>query len=164
LVFEAGSVKVRVMWPGKTRNEAARRLEKMYVDKINRLGSLDVVVTRTAKGISEKESDLIKKMEAESLEQHLHRDSEYIVCLSDAGEEMNSREFSQLMREVGQSSSKRMVFLVGGFLGFHSSLIEKADLIISLSRMTFSHDLCRILLLEQIYRSMSEWKGRKYAK
>jgi 23S rRNA (pseudouridine1915-N3)-methyltransferase len=157
-------VKVRVMWPGKTRNKAARSLEEMYVDKINHLGRCEVMVTRTAKGISEKESEIIKKVEADGMEQHLRQDNQYVVCLSDGGRPMNSREFADLLADIPLSSSKGMVFLVGGFLGLHQSLIKKADLVLSLSRMTFSHELSRIMLLEQIYRSMSVLKGHKYAK
>ena len=157
-------MKVRVMWPGKTRNQAAGSLEKIYLEKINHLGRCEVFVTRTTKGISEKESEVIKKVEADGMEQHLRRGSEYIVCLSDGGRQMNSREFADLLADIPLRYSKGITFLVGGFLGLHQNLMKKADLVLSLSRMTFSHELSRIMLLEQIYRSMSVLKGRKYAK
>lgn len=62
------------------------------------------------------------------------------------------------------SSSRPTAFIVGGFAGLASELMDKVHLQLSLSRMTFSHELCRVALLEQIYRALTVLKGRHYAK
>jgi 23S rRNA (pseudouridine1915-N3)-methyltransferase len=61
-------------------------------------------------------------------------------------------------------SARTVAFVVGGFLGLDPRVLDKAHARVSLSRMTFSHELCRIVLMEQIYRSISILKGRQYAK
>jgi 23S rRNA (pseudouridine1915-N3)-methyltransferase len=157
-------LKTRILWPGKTRDRALEKLEEIYLEKINHLGSCEVVVTRAAKGINEKESERIMKMEADGLERQLRRSHEYVVCLSDRGRPLSSQGFTDLLADIPLKLSKKVVFIVGGFLGLHKSLLDSSDLILSLSRMTFSHELCRLMLLEQIYRSMSVIKGHKYAK
>jgi len=61
-------------------------------------------------------------------------------------------------------SPRPTAFVVGGFAGLEAGVLERADLRLSLSRMTFSHELCRVALLEQIYRALTILKGKRYAK
>lgn len=157
-------MKVRFVWPGKTQNAAIRSLEEFYVGRTNNLVKCEVVVTKAVKGIGEKEAALIKRREAEEIEKHLRPDSEFLVCLSQDGKRMSSGDFSNFLGDISQGVSKGVTFVVGGFLGLDRGLVEKADMVLSLSRMTFSHELSRIMLLEQIYRAMSILKGLKYAK
>jgi 23S rRNA (pseudouridine1915-N3)-methyltransferase len=153
---------LKVMWPGKTRNRSLRELQKMYLEKIGRLGRCVLVETKEARGLTEKESEKIMEIEAAGLEMHLEEG--YIICLSDKGKEMSSDEFAGFMQEVGSSSNRCVTFIVGGFLGLADRILRKANFLLSLSRMTFSHELTRIVLLEQIYRSLTIIQGRRYAK
>jgi 23S rRNA (pseudouridine1915-N3)-methyltransferase len=77
---------------------------------------------------------------------------------------MSSVELAQFLKTVSSSSAQVVTFVVGGFLGLEERILKRADALLSLSRMTFSHELSRVMLLEQIYRALMIIKGRQYAK
>ena len=87
-----------------------------------------------------------------------------MISLEDKGKEMTSREFARFLGSREHDSGKPLAFVVGGFLGLADRLTENADMRLSLSRMTFSHELVRVLLLEQVYRALTVIRGRHYAK
>jgi len=122
----------------------------------------ELIETKTAKGISEKFAQKIMDIEAAELEKHFKND--YIICLFHEGKEMNSNEFARFLRKIPSSSTRAITFVVGGFLGLEERILKRADALLSLSRMTFSHELIRIMLLEQIYRSLMIIQGRQYIK
>jgi len=153
---------VRILWPGKTRTPAFRELEDFYAKRIRALCPLDIVATAEARGLDERAGEKIKEIEAKGLEKHFKDD--YIVCLIDEGRDMSSEEFARFFERRAAGPHKSVTFVVGGFLGLARRILDRADLRMSVSKMTFSHELCRIMLMEQIYRSMSIVKGRAYAK
>ena len=153
---------VKLLWPGKMKSVEAAGLQAHYLQRISRLNPVRLIETPTPRGLHEKQSGKILDLEAEGLEKHL--DNDYIVCLFDRGQEMNSAELARFFERRAAESTRSVAFLVGGFLGLAPRILDRADLKLSLSRMTFSHELCRIMLLEQIYRAFSLMKGRSYAK
>ena len=155
-------MKILLVWPGKTRNVNYRTLQREYLEKIKPLAQVSLIETPEARGLEEKWADKILEKEARGLEKYV-RDG-YIICLSDAGKELNSKEFADLIESKAMNQGGQLVFLVGGFLGLSPRIMEKADLKLSLSRMTFSHELARTILLEQIYRALSLIKGYAYPK
>ena len=155
-------MKLKIVWPGTTKSREYRSLQERYLEKINRMASCELVQTKEARGIEEKYSEKIKEIEAKSLEKHLRDD--YIICLFEGGKEMSSADFARFLRDAASNSGRCVTFVVGGFLGLSKRILERANTILSLSKMTFSHELSRIILLEQIYRALSVLKGRHYAK
>jgi 23S rRNA (pseudouridine1915-N3)-methyltransferase len=153
---------IRALWPGRTKTAAVRDLEAFYLRRIRGLMPCEIVETETARGLAEKASDRILEIEARGLEKRLKDD--YIVCLFDRGREMDSTEFARFLADRAVSGTRSLAFLAGGFLGLSSRILERSDFRLSLSRMTMSHELCRAVLLEQIYRGVSFMKGRSYAK
>jgi 23S rRNA (pseudouridine1915-N3)-methyltransferase len=104
----------------------------------------------------------ILAIEAIGLEKHVKDD--YIICLFNKGEEMDSEEFAHFLQEKGANASNAITFIVGGFLGLADTITRQAHFLLSLSKMTFSHELTRVILLEQIYRSLTIIHRRQYAK
>lgn len=155
-------MKLKILWPGKTRNREIRSLQEVYLRKINQLAPCELIQTKEAKGIPEKFANKIKEIEASGLEKNFKDD--YIICLFDEGKEMSSIDFARFLEKIASNSSRGMTFVVGGFLGLEERILKRADFILSLSRMTFSHELSRIMILEQIYRSLATMKRRQYAK
>jgi 23S rRNA (pseudouridine1915-N3)-methyltransferase len=155
-------MKITIVWPGRTRNRDIQKVQDYYIGKISRLSKCELVITKEARGIDEKNEKKIKATEAEGLEKHFGND--YIICLTDKGREMNSMEFARFLNDLRIRSGRGVLFVVGGFLGLDERLLKRADLRFSLSKMTFSHELIRPVLLEQIYRSLTIMKGKKYAK
>ncbi len=121
-----------------------------------------MIETKEARGFSDKNGQKIKEIEADALEKHIKDD--YIICLFDRGKEMNSEEFARFLEQTGTNAAGCITFVIGGFLGLADRILKRADLLLSLSKMTFSHELTRVILLEQIYRSLTIMKGRHYAK
>jgi 23S rRNA (pseudouridine1915-N3)-methyltransferase len=153
---------VKLLWPGKMKSPFAAGLQTHYLERISALNPVRLIETPTPKGLDEKHAGKILALEAEGLEKHLNND--YIVCLFDRGQDMSSVDLAGFFERRAADATRSVAFLVGGFLGLAPRLLDRADLKLSLSRMTFSHELCRIMLLEQIYRAFSLMKGRSYAK
>ncbi|SVA16782.1 uncharacterized protein METZ01_LOCUS69636, partial [marine metagenome] len=85
--------------------------------------------------------------------------NDFIVILEETGKNISTNQFKDL---IFNSSAKKIVFLIGGTSGFNKTFIEKADLVISLSKMTLTHSFAAIILLEQIYRSATIKLGHPY--
>jgi 23S rRNA (pseudouridine1915-N3)-methyltransferase len=155
-------MKLKILWPGRTKNKDLQGLQNFYLERIQALASCQVIETPEARGLKERFSEKILDREARGLEKQFQDD--YIVCLSDEGKEMTSRELARLFERCSMGSVRTLTFVVGGFLGVAKRILDRADLRLSLSKMTFSHELCRVMLLEQIYRAISIMKGSQYAK
>jgi 23S rRNA (pseudouridine1915-N3)-methyltransferase len=153
--------RLRILWPGKTRSREWRALQEFYLTRIRQLEPCDLVEVKEARGLEDRQAEKIMQIEAKNLEKHLRDD--YIICLFDRGKEMSSTELAQFIGER-MASPRPTAFVVGGFAGLAAGLLEKANLHLSLSRMTFSHELCRVALLEQVYRAFTILKGKHYAK
>jgi 23S rRNA (pseudouridine1915-N3)-methyltransferase len=153
---------LRIIWPGKTRDENLRRLQEHYLGRIRGIGRCEIIETREAKGIEEKDKDRILAVEAEGLEKQFKDD--YIICLFDKGKEMTSLDLAKFLEGHSTGSSRPLTFVVGGFMGLAGRILKRSDFLLSLSRMTFSHELSRVILLEQLYRSLTMIKGQHYAK
>jgi len=153
--------RLRILWPGKTRSREWRALQEFYLARIRQIEPCDLVEVREARGLEDREAKKIMQIEAKNLEKHLRDD--YIICLFDRGKEMSSMELARLIGER-MASPRPTAFVVGGFAGLAAGVLERANLHLSLSRMTFSHELCRVALLEQVYRALTILKGKRYAK
>jgi 23S rRNA (pseudouridine1915-N3)-methyltransferase len=154
-------MQLKIIWPGKTKDREWRALEEFYLGRIGQLRHCALIETREAKGLGDRQAERIKDIEAKGLEKHFQDD--YIVCLFEKGAEMNSEDFARFLEKLAVSS-KPVTFVVGGFAGLAERVLRRADFLLSLSRMTFSHELSRVVLLEQIYRALTIEKGMHYAK
>ncbi len=155
-------MRLRFLWPGKTKNPDLRGLQGFYESRIRPLAAVEVIETREARGLEDRHAGRIKDLEARGLEKHL--DDAYVICLDGHGKEMTSDDFARFLRGREQDSGQPLAFVVGGFLGLADRLVERADMRMSLSRLTFSHELARVVLLEQVYRALTIVRGRHYAK
>jgi 23S rRNA (pseudouridine1915-N3)-methyltransferase len=153
---------IRFLWPGRTRQPELRAAVEFYAARIRPLAGCEIVETRAARGLKEENAERIKSLEADGLEKYT--EGAYIICLSDTGIKMTSNEFARFLRGREETSGRRPCFVVGGFLGLAGRILERADTRLSLSPMTFSHELCRVMLLEQVYRALTINRGRHYAK
>jgi len=155
-------MELRFIWPGKTKNPGAKTLQEFYLGRIRPMASCRVHETRETRGLEERAATKILDVEARGIEDRL--DGGYVVCLVDDGKEMTSVEFARFLAKRADTPARPPAFVVGGFLGLAGRILERADLRLSLSRMTFSHEMARVVLLEQVYRSLTIMKGTHYAK
>jgi 23S rRNA (pseudouridine1915-N3)-methyltransferase len=87
---------------------------------------------------------------------------DYLILLDEKGKKYSSRDFAQFLNKFLISGHKRIILLIGGAFGFHTSVVARAKEKISLSDMTFSHDMVRLFLLEQLYRAGTILKNEPY--
>lgn len=107
------------------------------------------------------DGQLMRNEEAKLILAKLNPD-DYLVLLDERGEQFSSVAFSRWMETRLSDSRRRMVFLIGGAFGFSNEVYQRANAQISLSKMTFSHQMVRLFFLEQLYRAMTIIKGESY--
>ncbi|MCK4550900.1 MAG: 23S rRNA (pseudouridine(1915)-N(3))-methyltransferase RlmH [Candidatus Aenigmarchaeota archaeon] len=128
--------------------------ENEYVSRINHFAKIEVLEIKEDKSKHSKE---VMKKEAEKIKAAL-KGAEYIV-LDMVGENTTTEQFTAILKD-----NKDMVFVIGGAFGLDEAIKKGAKKRISLSKMTFTHQIARVLLLEQIYRAQTIMNGRKYHK
>lgn len=113
---------------------------------------------KKTKKIPEKEQ---RKLEGEKLLKWL-QPSDYVVLLDDKGKQFSSKEFATYMEKRAVSATKQLVFVVGGPYGFSQEVRERANETVSLSKMTFTHQMVRLVFTEQLYRAMTILHNEPY--
>ncbi len=150
--------KIRVLWFGKNKFKALDTLERDYEIKIGKIISFSIYqLTKISKSLSEEK--LITE-EGKIILKKISKD-DFIILLDEKGKEFDSKKFSEFLKEK-ISLSKRITFIVGSFHGVSEDIKKRADFKLSLSKMTLSNYIARIVLLEQIFRAMTIIKGMEY--
>lgn len=151
-------MRLRIICEGKTKDEHLRALQSDYAARIGHFAGLEIeeihaAGRRTDNQLSGAERRMLEKAKGGKR-----------VVLDPRGREWTSAEFAQWMGASATQGTREMVFLVGGPAGFSQVFRKKADLLLSLSRMTLTRDWARTLLLEQIYRSFTIGLGYPYSR
>lgn len=154
-------MQISILGIGETKSQYLKEGEK---DFLKRLKHYCPVNTQWIRGNTKRSSSGVQLTEeAKLLETKLNGD-EYLVILDVRGEQMSSETFSKRLERWRIESRRKVCFIIGGPNGIAPALLKKADLVISLSKMTFTHDMVRLILLEQLYRAFTILKGEKYHK
>lgn len=146
---------------GKTNDERFRSLIDEYVARVNHYMPFTIEVIPELKQAKNLSFDQQKEREAEML-QKAFKPGDYIVLLDEHGRERRSMDFAQWMQKKMAAGPRRLVFVVGGPYGFAKQIHQLAQEEISLSQMTFSHQMIRLLFVEQIYRAMTILHNEPY--
>ena len=154
-------MKVKLVIIGKTEESYLITGMKEYESRIARYLSLEVVEIPGLKNASHLGKQEWKAKEAAKI-LPVFTTSDIIILLDEKGKEMNSVEFSSFLNQKFSSGSKNLVFVVGGPFGFDESVEKKAHFRLSLSQMTFSHQMVRLFFIEQLYRALSILRGESY--
>ena len=131
-----------------------------YVQRSRRYLSFDLEVIPELKNTKSLTQSNQKEMEAEQILKRL-QPSDTVVLLDEHGKEYRSIEFARWIEKL-QQTARSLVFIIGGPYGFAASVYERSDAKLSLSKMTFSHQMIRLLFVEQIYRACTIIKGEPY--
>ncbi|MDE5823820.1 MAG: 23S rRNA (pseudouridine(1915)-N(3))-methyltransferase RlmH, partial [Lachnospiraceae bacterium] len=124
---------------------------------------IEVADEKTPDKASEMLEDQIKQREAERILKNI-RENEYCIALAIDGKKRDSVNLAEHIEQLGLCGKSNLVFVIGGSLGLHDSVIQRADEKLSFSDMTFPHQLMRVILIEQIYRCYRIINGQKYHK
>lgn len=137
-----------------------------YEKRLTRYVKLDVVEVadeKTLDGASEKEEERIREKEGERLLRQIKED-DHVVALAISGKQYDSLAFARRLDGFALCGRSRVVFVIGGSLGLSEQVLARADEELSFSKMTFPHQLMRVILLEQIYRGYRIIRGEPYHK
>ena len=154
-------MKIMLLVVGKTTNQHLNILIKDYQQRIGHYLTFEMKIIpelKTAKNLSASQQ---KDKEGELILQQL-QPNDFLVLLDERGKEYRSIEFAAFLGKQCTLSHKRMVFLIGGPYGFSQSVYDRSNSMLSLSRMTFSHQMIRLLFIEQLYRALTIQNGEPY--
>jgi 23S rRNA (pseudouridine1915-N3)-methyltransferase len=146
---------------GKTDNSFVAEGYEEYFKRIKRYLKFEFKVIRDIKNSGSLDENVQKKMEGEKILEGI-TSSDIIVLLDENGKEFSSREFAGFISKQMNASVKNLVFIVGGPYGFSEEVYKRANYKISLSRMTFSHQLIRLIFAEQLYRAFAIINNEPY--
>jgi len=154
-IIAVGKIKEKYLVEGI--KEYSKRLSKY-----TKLNIIEVPDEHAPENLSKKEMNIIKDKEGEKIESKI-KDS-YVIALAIKGVMFSSEELANKIEDIKTYNSSQITFIIGGSLGLSNSVLKKADLIMSFSEMTFPHQLMRLILLEQVYRSFRINSNEPYHK
>lgn len=159
-------MKITILCVGKIKEKFYRDAIFEYEKRLSRYCKLEIIEVADEKTPDQAGHSLeqqIKKKEAERMEKYL-KEGAFICALAIEGKQLDSVEFSEKIERLGTGGISHIIFLIGGSLGMTDALLERADMKLSFSKMTFPHQLMRVILLEQIYRAYRIMNKEPYHK
>ncbi|MFY7991171.1 MAG: 23S rRNA (pseudouridine(1915)-N(3))-methyltransferase RlmH [Fluviicola sp.] len=152
---------VTLLCIGKTGKSFLEEGEKEYLKRLSHYISFELKILPDIKQAKNMSEEQIKQKEAELFLEKIQT-GDTVFLLDEQGKEYGSVAFAQFLQEQFNRGGKHIYFLVGGPYGFHTSLYARTQGKISLSKMTFSHQMIRMFFIEQMYRAMTILKGEPY--
>ncbi|MFN8238208.1 MAG: 23S rRNA (pseudouridine(1915)-N(3))-methyltransferase RlmH [Chitinophagales bacterium] len=152
-------MKIEIWWIGKTFQDFTQKGYTEFLKRVERFTPVSIVEIPEVKGPSS--PLVIKQQEAAKILAKLKPD-DILVLLDENGKSLSSVEFAQFIFHKENTSTKKLIFLIGGAWGFDEKIYARANDKISLSKMTFSHQLIRLIFMEQLYRAYTILHGFPY--
>lgn len=154
-------MEIKFIVVGKTDAEYLKSGEKEYVKRLKHYTKMTYLTIPDIKNVQKLTEQQRKEKEGEFILKALEP-NDFVILLDEAGRSKTSKQLSQLIEQHQLQSTKCLVFIVGGAYGFSQEVYEKANQKISLSPMTFSHQMVRLFFLEQLYRAHTILRGEPY--
>lgn len=147
-------MKILFLVIGKTDSREMASLISEYIGRISHFVSFEMTCIQDLKSTKSLSTDLQKEKEGKLIANHIQK-GDYVVLLDENGKEYSSRAFSSYLDRLFVMGSRRLVFVIGGPYGFSDEVYKLSDAKVSLSKMTFSHQMVRLLFVEQFYRGLA---------
>ena len=154
-------MQVDLIWVGKARDKLSDELFERYLQRLSRLVRVETAHVAEARGKG-RSRDEIRRVEGQRLREALARREGRVVALDERGRSFTTRELAMRLGGHEDRGLKRVSFVIGGAEGLEPELVKEADEVLSLSPLTFPHELARVLLAEQLYRCWSLRAGHPY--
>lgn len=149
---------IRLILVGKTTTPFVKEGFDVYVKRLKHYYKFEVLELPDGKL---KDPEKQKEVEAQTILKSIRPD-DFLVILDEKGVNPTSREFAQFLQKKMNAGTKQLVLLVGGAFGFTKEVYDRADFQLSFSKMTFSHEMIRLFIAEQVYRAFTILKGESY--
>jgi 23S rRNA (pseudouridine1915-N3)-methyltransferase len=154
-------MKLVVICLGKTRERFIQEGIAKYLRYLKPYTDIELRELKEEKIHDLRDAPIIRKREADKIFKAVPSGT-FLAALDERGREFTSHEFAHFLNDRIESRIREMVFVFGGAMGLDESITEKADKVIAMSRWTFTHEMARLVLLEQIYRAFTIIKGKPY--
>ncbi len=154
-------MKISLYVIGKTNFAFVREGLELYIKRLKRYLKFEIIELPDVKGAKNRSPKEIKELEGAIFLKKIPQEA-HIILLDENGKEFSSRQFASEIEQKILHSVKHLVFVVGGAYGFSVEMYTKAKSKISLSKMTFSHQIIRLIFIEQIYRAFTIIQGEPY--
>ncbi|MEZ4907267.1 MAG: 23S rRNA (pseudouridine(1915)-N(3))-methyltransferase RlmH [Saprospiraceae bacterium] len=146
---------------GKNQFSFVEEAIDIYQKRLNHYCNFSVIYLDNIKISNKINPDIVKEKEAEKLIEKFS-DNDFIILLDENGREFNSIEFADYIEKKMIYNDKKLKFVIGGAFGFSAKIKQRADALVSLSKMTFSHQIIRTIFMEQLYRAFTIIRNEKY--
>ena len=154
-------MKITLLCIGKTDDKFIQEGIDKYLKRLKHYITFRIVVIPDIKNVKNLSESQQKEKEAEAFKKHIST-LDHVVLLDERGKEYRSLEFSSFIEKKMVAGVQHVVFLIGGPYGFSDEIKQRANSFVSLSKMTFSHQMVRLFFVEQIYRAFTIMKGEPY--
>ena len=154
-------MKIQLLLIGKTGFRFISEGMEEYIKRIRRYVDFSLQVIPDLKGTASRSIDQVKEEEGKKILKALNP-GDHVILLDERGKDPDSFEFARLLEKRMLASVKSLVFVIGGSYGFSEEVYKRGNSMLSLSKMTFSHQLIRVLFLEQLYRGFTILRGEPY--
>lgn len=154
-------MKITLLTVGKTDRDWVKQGLDIYVSRLSHYIPFSITEIPELKKVAALTKEQIKNKEGELILKNI-RPADDVILLDERGKEFSSMEFAKILQDKISYVGKDIVFVIGGAYGFSEDVYRRTDSKISLSRMTFSHQMVRAIFTEQLYRAFTIMKGEPY--
>ncbi len=159
-------MKITVITVGKIKEKYLKDAIAEYSKRLSKYCKLEIVEVadeKTPDNASETVEEQIRDKEAERIMKYVKEDA-YVITLEIAGKQLTSEELADKIEKLGVQGTSHIILIIGGSIGLGKAVLNRSDYALSFSKMTFPHQLMRVILLEQVYRSYRIMNGEPYHK
>lgn len=159
-------MKITVITVGKIKEKYLKDAIAEYSKRLSKYCKLEIVEVadeKTPDNASETVEEQIRDKEAERIMKYVKEDA-YVITLEIAGKQLTSEELADKFEKLGVQGTSHIILIIGGSIGLGKAVLNRSDYALSFSKMTFPHQLMRVILLEQVYRSYRIMNGEPYHK
>lgn len=159
-------MKITLITVGKIKEKYLKDAIAEYTKRLSKYCKLEIVEVadeKTPDNASEIVENAIRAKEAERILKYVKEDA-YIITLEINGKQLGSEELADKIEKLGVQGTSHIIFIIGGSIGLGEEVLKKSNFALSFSKMTFPHQLMRVILLEQVYRSYRIISGEPYHK
>jgi len=159
-------LKFQIITVGKLKEKYLKDGINEYLKRLQRYATVEIIEVadeQTPDNASDAEELQIKAKEAQRIQKYI-KDDTYLIALAIEGKMFTSEQLADKIEQLGIGGRSHITMVIGGSLGLDDSILKQADLLLSFSKMTFPHQLMRLILVEQLYRSYRIIKGEPYHK
>jgi len=159
-------MKITIVSVGKLKEKYLKQGIQEYLKRLSAYAKVDIVEVADEKApenMSEAEMQEVKRKEGERILSHIRADT-YVITLEINGKMLSSEQLAAKMDELATYGKSKLAFVIGGSLGISDEVQKRSDYALSFSKMTFPHQVMRLVLLEQVYRGFRIMRGEPYHK